>query len=148
MKRLHLAIVGLIAALLLTETVSAQKRTCTGSAARHALDEAVRLRSWQALYHSYRLYRQCDDGAIGEGYSESVARILVDHWESLQQLDDIVSTDPGFRSFVLGHLDATLNMADVERVRKEAQNQCPTRLRVLCSELIKQTNSAIKESMQ
>jgi hypothetical protein len=103
------------------------------------------LRTWDTLYRSYKSYQHCDDGAIGEGYSESVARILVDHWQTLPQLDRLARKDAHFRRFVLRHLDATLNMDDVEKVRKTATTQCPSGLRVLCDDLIKQANSAINE---
>ena len=65
------------------DTGQAQQHVCTTAEGRRVMDEADRVRTWNALYKSYRLYRQCDDGAIAEGYSESVARILVDHWKSL-----------------------------------------------------------------
>ena len=41
--------------------------------------EAENLRSWDALYRSYKLYERCNDADAGEGYSESAARFLVDH---------------------------------------------------------------------
>jgi hypothetical protein len=101
----------------------------------------VTLRSWDALYRSYKTFRQCDDGAISEGYSESVARILVDHWNTLPQLNRLTKNDPRFRLFVIGHLDATLNMDDVETVKKKAKTQCPTGLRTLCDDFTKQANA-------
>jgi hypothetical protein len=130
---------------LAVQTGYAQQHACTDAEARHALDEAVMLRTWDTLYRSYKSYQHCDDGAIGEGYSESVARILVDHWQTLPQLDRLARKDAHFRRFVLRHLDATLNMDDVEKVRKTATTQCPSGLRVLCDDLIKQANSAINE---
>jgi hypothetical protein len=84
------------------------------------------------------LYRQCDDGAIGEGYSESVARILVDHWMTLPRLAQLARKDDEFRRFVLKHVDETLNHEDVESIRANAENVCPTRLRHLCDDLMKQ----------
>jgi hypothetical protein len=135
---------GLIVIVFSAHVGYAQKRPCTDAEARRALDEAEMPRSWDALYRSYGLYRQCDDGAIGEGYSESVARILADHWDTLPQLDRLATRDPRFRRFVVKHLDATLNMDDVEAVRKKAATQCPTGLRTLCNDLAKQANAAIK----
>jgi hypothetical protein len=123
----------------------ARQFPCTDAEARRALDEAVTLRNWDALYKSYRLYRQCDDGAIGEGYSESVARILVDHWNTLPQLDRLTKKETGFLRFVVRHIDATLNMSDVEKIRNNATMQCPTGLRTLCGDLRKQTDAALKE---
>jgi hypothetical protein len=116
----------------------AQQSRCNKVEAQRAEAEAETLRSWDDLYKSYGLYRQCDDGAIGEGYSESVARILVDHWITLPQLARLGSKDTGFRRFVLRHIDETLNLDDVKTIRANAKNQCPSGLRHLCDDLGKQ----------
>lgn len=123
----------------------ARKQPCTDAEARAALDGAVLLRTWVTLYRSYKSYRQCDDGAIGEGYSESVARILVDHWNSLPDLADFTGADGEFRSFVIKHIDATLNMDDVEKIKRSAETQCPSGLRTLCTALAQQADAALKE---
>src|SRR6266404_1689735 len=123
----------------------AQKRPCSNVEGRRALDEAVMLRSWDALYTSYKSYRQCDDGALGEGYSESVARILVDHWSTLPQLARLATKDAEFRTFVIRHVDAALSMDDVKKIWKNATRQCPADLRTVCNELAKQADFALKE---
>jgi len=144
-KKGTIVVLGLIVTMFSAPVGSAQKRPCTEVAGRRALDEAVMLRSWDTLYSSYKSYRQCDDGAIGEGYSESVARILVDHWNTLQQLARLAKNDAEFRAFVMKHVDATLNMDDVERIRKNSKAQCPTGLRSVCDDLAKQADSVLKE---
>jgi hypothetical protein len=136
---------GLIVTMFSLQVGHAQKRPCTEVESRRALDQAGVLRSWYALYRSYKSYRQCDDGAIGEGYSESVARILVDHWNTLPQLARLARNDADFRAFVIGHVDATLNMDDVEKIRRNAKAQCPARLRIVCNDLAKQADSALKD---
>jgi hypothetical protein len=126
------------------QTAHAQKRACADAEGRRALDDAGTLRSWDALYGSYSLYRQCDDGAIGEGYSESVARILVDHWTTLPQLVQVAGKDIGFRAFVMKHVDATLNTDDLVKIKKNAQTQCPKGLQATCSDLANQATSALR----
>jgi hypothetical protein len=135
---------GLIVTVFSARVGYTQERPCSNVEGRRAL-EAVILRSWDALYMSYKSYRQCDDGAIGEGYSESVARILVDHWNTLPQLARLSRKDAEFRAFVIGHVDATLNMDDVEKIRKNAKTQCPAGLQTVCSDLAKQADFALKE---
>ena len=130
-----LAVAGLT---LFVATGSAQQIRCRNADSRRAEVQAENLRSWDGLYKSYRLYRQCDDGAIGEGYSESVARILVDHWMTLPRLAQLARKDDEFRRFVLKHVDETLNHEDVKSIRANAENVCPTRLRHLCDDLMKQ----------
>ena len=103
------------------------------------------LHTWNALYKSFESHKQCDDGAIGEGYSEATARILVDHWNTLPDLARILSKDKEFRSFVLKHIDATLDENDIRKIRKNASAQCPAGLRKLCADLKTQANRALKE---
>jgi hypothetical protein len=124
----------------------AQKHACTEGEGRHALNEAATLRSWDALYRSYKSHRQCDDGGVGEGYSESIARILVDQWNTLPQFTRLAKIHTEFRAFVIRHVDATLNTDDVKKIRKKAETQCPTGLRSFCIDLAKQANSALREA--
>jgi hypothetical protein len=123
----------------------AQRRGCGDVEGQHAFDEAITLRSWDALYKSYKLYRQCDDGAVGEGYRESVARILSDHWNTLPELARLARKDSQFRAFAIGHVDATLTMDDGRKIRKNAKTQCPMGLRTVCNELAKPADAALKE---
>jgi hypothetical protein len=136
---------GLVVALFSGQFGYGQQRTCTGAEARRAEAEAVTLRAWNALYRSYKLYPQCDDGAIGEGYSESIARILVDHWDTLPQLARLAKEDAEFRRFVMGHVDATLTIGDVKKIRMNAKTKCPTGLRDVCTDLAKQAHSGLKQ---
>ncbi len=135
-----------LAATLLVRTAQAQKHTCTSAEGQRVMDEADRLRTWKALYKSYQLYRHCDDGAIAEGYSESVARILVDHWKTLPELDLLTKADASFRHFVLRHLDATLNTDDVAVVRRRARRECPSGLDSLCKDLAIKADGALQEN--
>jgi hypothetical protein len=136
---------SLAIALLSTQVGYAQKHHCTDVDGRRALDEAAMLRSWDALYKSFRLYHHCDDGAIGEGYSESVARILVDQWNTLPRFAHLAVKDAEFRDFVMKHVDATLEMSDVNEINKRARTQCPSALHGVCNDLSKQADLALKE---
>lgn len=110
---------------------------CTQAELDRAEVEAGELRAWDALYRSYKLYARCNDVSAAEGYSESVARILVDHWRTLPRLAEIAHRDEGFLSFVLGGVNATLDMKDVARIRLSATKACPQRLGYLCAALVK-----------
>ncbi len=58
---------GLVVTLFSGRVGYGKQRTCTEAEARRAEIEAETPRAWEVLYRSYKLYRQCDDGAIGEG---------------------------------------------------------------------------------
>jgi hypothetical protein len=136
----------LIVSILAGHFGHAQQQPCSPEEARLAESEADTLRSWDAVYRSYKLYRQCDDGAIGEGYSESVARILVDHWNTLPRLASLTDKDPEFRRFVLDHVDATLDVNDAKKISAKARTQCPTGLRSLCDNLRKQADFGLNDA--
>jgi len=138
---------SLVVALLSTQVGYAQEHGCTDVDGRHALDQAAVLRSWDALYRSSKLYQQCDDGAIGEGYSESIARILVDHWNTLPRFAHLAVKDAEFWTFVMKHVDATLETRDVNKISKSARTQCPSALHALCNDLAKQADFALKEDL-
>jgi hypothetical protein len=123
----------------------AQQHPCTHAEELRADKEAGTLRSWDSLYRSYKLYRQCDDGSIAEGYSESVVRILADHWSTLSRLATLSRRDARFRRFVLGHVDATTNPDDLKKIRVKANTQCPPRLGAICADLAKEADAALKE---
>ena len=144
-KQAATLILSLIITMFSVQVGHAQKRGCGDVEGQHAFDEAITLRSWDALYKSYKLYRQCDDGAVGEGYSESVARILSDHWNTLPELARLAGKDSQFRAFVIGHVDATLTMDDVRKITKNAKTQWPMGLRTVCNDLAKQADAALKE---
>jgi hypothetical protein len=114
-------------------------------AIRRALDESDRLRNWDALYNSYKEFKDCDDGAIGEGYGESVARILADYWNTLPRFTQLAAKHGAFREFLIKHLDATLNMDDVVKIKHEAQTQCPFGLQKTCNDRVKQADAALKD---
>jgi hypothetical protein len=112
----------------------AQTRPCTQRESRRA-DEAVdTLNSWDRIHDWYMKYRQCDDGGPAEGVSEAVARNLVDRWQTLPRLGEF-ARDPGFRRFVLKHLDETLNADDLRKIAANAKERCPATFRSLCQEL-------------
>jgi hypothetical protein len=109
--------------------------SCTQTMAMKALDEADRLGSWAQVYASYRRYKHCDDGAIAEGYSSSVASLLADKWTSLGELEKIVKSDPRFGVFVLFHVDVTMSIDQAGVIRSHAATQCPKASKALCAKL-------------
>jgi len=123
----------------------AQQKPCSDAESQQSEAEADSLRTWDALYRSYRLYAHCGNASAAEGYSESVAGILVDHWQTLSRLSQLAKKDKDFRDFVLGHVDATLDMGDVKKIHANAIQHCPSALRNLCEDLKREAESALQE---
>lgn len=112
-----------------------------------AADAAIDgLDSWAKVRRAYRMYGHCDDGSIAEGNSEAVARLLVDHWNTLPMLAELAQRDPAFKGFVLRHVDSTLNTVDLDRIGALASKQCPAGRAPLCRALEHAAARAAKAS--
>jgi hypothetical protein len=126
----------------------AQQKPCTQAEQDQVEKEATSLRTWDALYKSYRHFKHCwnyaNDVDADEGYSESIARILADHWETLPRLAQLINRDKGFGKFV--GLDGTMDMDDVKRIRDKAQRHCPAGLSGLCAKLKRDADEAVAEN--
>jgi len=134
-----------VTALVVLTVVPAvsQSKPCTPRDRLQVEKEASILRTWDSLYRSYKRYRQCDDVDAAEGYSESKARILADHWETLPRLAELIQKDRSFSRFV--GLDATMDMQDVAKIKRLATTHCPAGLKELCAKLRHDADDAIAE---
>ncbi|SMC16404.1 hypothetical protein SAMN02745857_00179 [Andreprevotia lacus DSM 23236] len=122
-------------ALLLLLPAAVQARICTPRQAEAADAMVDRLDSWSRVAQMRTRYGHCDDGAIAEGNSEAIARLLVDHWASLPQLVSLIRRDSALQPFVLRHLDGSLADADLFKIKQLAQTACPAGATALCAEL-------------
>ena len=135
----------LVTASAVGQTVAGRTpRPCTPIEYRRTQDVASRPRTWDALYRVYKRYGRCEDTDASEGLSESVARILVDHWSTLPRLAEL-SVDRAFIRFVLGHINASLDTKDVHRIGDMAVKSCPAGLDRLCADIEKQVHAAEAE---
>jgi hypothetical protein len=119
----------------------AQSRPCTEAEAQRADAAVDTLNSWDRLYQWYKTYRGCDNGGPSEGYSEAVARNLVDRWQTLPRLAELMQKDKLFEGFVLKHLNQTLNDDDLKKISSNAESRCPAGLRRLCGDLKRQAEA-------
>ena len=109
---------------------------CSQSDQKIAEEKSSTARSWNALYHLYKTYGHCDDGAIAEGFSESVSLLFIKQWTQIRDLDDLSKKDEAFETFALKHLDETLpneRLADIEHLAKE---NCPIKHARLCAKIV------------
>jgi len=123
----------------------AQQTPCTEAENRRAEEESTRPRDWDALYRYFKAYGRCDDVDAAEGSSESVARILVDHWDTLPRLAELVRGDARFRAFAVGGVNATDDTRDILTIQTKANSSCPAGLKDLCDSLTAQAAEALAE---
>jgi len=66
--------------LALSIPVVAMGQDCTKEQKREIEAKAAYLKTWDEVYNAWEAFRQCDDGSIAEGFSESITMILSAQW--------------------------------------------------------------------
>jgi hypothetical protein len=123
--------------IMATTAATTQASECSKSQALAAENEASQLAAWAAVHKSYLSYAQCDDGAIGEGYSESVTSLLANHWATLPSLAQLAARDPRFLQFVVRHIDETVPRERLATIAANARSKCPKGDEALCERIAK-----------
>ncbi|EPC7253985.1 hypothetical protein ACR2R9_003944 [Cronobacter sakazakii] len=123
----------------------AQSRECSKEKAEAAENAVDNLKTWAAVYESYRNYLPCDEGSIGEGYSEAIIRLLADRWSELPALDALGKRSASFEGWVLSHIDSTLGSDDLQKVSDTAKTQCPSGHTALCEKIAAAASKVINE---
>lgn len=93
------------------------------------------IRNWRGLYRAYQRYKACDDGAIAEGWSDIVVRLLTQEWNTLPTLNRLARVDKGFETFVLWHIDELMSPDESALIIKNAETRCPSNAKRLCQAL-------------
>jgi hypothetical protein len=119
-----------------------QLKGCSRANADAAEDIAGSLRSWGKLYSAFRRYGPCDDGAIGEGFSESVSVLMAEEWDSFDELARLTRKDRAFKAFVLKHLDATVPAERLAKIAQLAEAHCSKGSKSLCLDVLKALEKA------
>ena len=123
--------VNLLLFCVLFDTALAARR-CTREDAINAEVSASSLKTWRDAYLFYRRYKQCDDGAISEGYSASVADLLAAHWDRVGDFDKLSSAHPDFERFVIHHIDETMTQEQGDAIKDNVSRKCPMGARHTC----------------
>ena len=124
---------------LSTRSAAAQPGKCSQRTLDHLEAESENIREWSQLRSLFHRYRPCqvDHAGITAGVSESVARLLVDHWDSLPKAHRLFVHDPAFESFALAGINITDRTEDLNRIDELATKQCPLGLHALCQKIRK-----------
>lgn len=122
-------------ALLFVNLIFAQTPRCSREQAMQADSEASTLSDWDAIKRSFIKFRNCDDGGISEGYSESVSRLLAEHWKNTVKLIVLTKNDAAFEAFVIKHIDETVPSERLKQIIINAREHCPDGGTRLCLKL-------------
>ena len=129
--------------LLSSLPLISQARVCSQKTI-DSLENDTDIRSWPQLAAFYRRYSGCkiDDADVQEGVSDSIARLLANHWETLPQASRLFNRDPAFEKFALSGINITDSTDDLNRIDELAKEHCPAGLNALCAKIRK----AIREN--
>ena len=116
-----LLVIGLT--LGLAPIVDAATRICAEQEAISAEMEADSLKTWAQVFAAYKQYRQCDDGGIAEGYSDSIATLLAERWDQLKTL----MTDSD-RSKIRDLRVASRGRHDVAGTEQDNRGKCSSKM--------------------
>lgn len=125
---------------------SAEEKHCTKTEAMEAEMSIDHLNNWEEVYSSYNRFKHCgDDGAVAEGYSDSVVRMLANRWDEIEALIKLTSSDRDFYAFVLRHIDATTDKSEIQKIINNSNQHCPDSATTLCSVIEEAARKALKE---
>ncbi len=117
---------------------------CTDAAMIRAEQDAIRIKSWDSAYRWTKLYGACHFVAADEGFSDSVGRLLVDHWSELPRAAALARQHPEFRAVIVYAASEMLDEKDLELIKKKAKTDCPRGLRSLCADIAHNANESIE----
>ena len=95
------------------------------------------LHSWKELYSAYLKYHNYDDGGIAEGFSESTSLLLANKWMTINQLIELSKSDPSFQAFVIRHIDETVPVKRLQKIKKYAMSNQDPKAKPICLVILK-----------
>ncbi|MHA6824559.1 hypothetical protein ACQUKI_23890 [Ralstonia pseudosolanacearum] len=72
--------------------------------------------NWSSLFEHQRVFASCDDGELGEEYSEAVANLFAQRWDQFDKFVELAKKNPEFQSWAIRHIDATVSNDDLNRI--------------------------------
>lgn len=82
-------------AFVSSPSISAERiKVCSLAEAKAAETVAASIYSWKKLYFVFQKYGHCDDGAIGEGFSESISVLMTENGKLLISWHDLPKKIP------------------------------------------------------
>src|SRR4051812_27524572 len=81
---------------------------CSQENMKAADNAASNLKNWNIVFRFYQTYGQCNDGDISEESSDSIVKLLANHWSDIKELKRLSTSDPKFFPFVLRNINSTV----------------------------------------
>ena len=130
--------------------LAAPTEACSTETSRHAQSSlADARRGWPDLLEHQTVFAACDDGALGEGYSEAVVRLFAHRWGQIGTFAALGKAHPAFQRWAIRHIDATASDEELNRIIANAANcSDDAPLSDLCRTIRQAASDALSESAQ
>lgn len=138
-----ISVVMLVLASCVIRTAHANGTACATPLAQEAEITVSALSDWGSVFSAYRKYQVCDDGAIAEGFTDSVVKLLGKGSASISELQEFVRKDHVFLKFVYRHITESADPDDLKAIVSSTRN-CPPENRKLCVELRRRAQEAVR----
>jgi len=133
-----------ITLLAAVASVHAADKPCAPADAAKAEKVIDNVVTWAQMHKAYVDYAHCDTGPVGETYTESLLRLIIE-WKNVEAFSALMQKDPKFKEFVFSHLkDATKD--DRQAIQSRSTASCPSGLSAFCAELAAVVNPAAVRS--
>jgi hypothetical protein len=119
-----------------------EKKVCTDKDANLAIEASTSPSNWEAMYQVFKKFGHCDDGAIAEGYDDTVVRLLAKDWRHVDALVRLVASDKSFERFVLQHISETVPDDELDAAANNVKTACPAGQSRLCGAIEARARSA------
>jgi len=105
--------------------------------------------NWSSLLRHQRIFASCDDGVLGEGYSDAVVYLFSQRWDQFGVFVALAKKHPTFQRWAVRHIDATASDEDLNKIILNAAT-CINDVVVknLCNAIRQAAANALTESMQ
>lgn len=103
--------------------------------------------NWYSLLKHRRAFSSCDDGVVGEGYSDAVVQLFAQRWDELGTFAALGKKHPSFQRWVVRHIDATASDEDLKKIIVNA-TACTNdvTMKSLCQTIRQAAENALTES--
>ena len=140
-----LAVILLVGASANPAAAQTPASRCGDKDAEQALNLPDHYKSWGQAHQIFTRFGQCDDGAVGEGFSEAIAQLFIHDWQHVGTLVRLTGSDAGFKKFVLWHIDATLSEDELQAIVRNARTRCPAEDKSFCRAVENNALASLKE---
>jgi len=105
--------------------------------------------NWNSLLKHQRTFVYCDDGVLGEGYSDAVVNLFSNEWGQFDVFYKLSKKYPDFQRWAIKHIDATASGDDLQRIILNAK-RCSADVapKSLCRNIEQAATHALRELMR